>query len=70
MKILDCTEFAKVHDAKRHYFDDPWTYDLNWKGYLNDGYTHVIYDDELWTISKHGPDVMVCGITRYDPKGN
>jgi len=66
MKILDCTEFANEWDAKRHYTDGPWSDELNWKGYINQGnYTHVIVDGNLYTISKYGPKEAVAEITTH-----
>jgi hypothetical protein len=33
----------------------PWIDDVNWKGLLNDGYTHVQTCDGLYLMSKFGP---------------
>lgn len=52
----------KIYDAKDDYHEKDtylwgfWCDDVNWKGLMYQGlYTHVLLNDEVYPISKHGP---------------
>jgi len=67
MKILDCTKFANDWNANKHPMDGSWSEEINWKEYTNSGYTHVIVDDKIYTMSKYGCDTLVFTILGYTP---